>query len=425
MKKLIQNSLVTPEHIIRGQFRFTDGQCTYYGVVTPTAVWYNYEYDSVNNYDFVLLPIPKNFMELSENEHLIYSGDDSKTYPFDEYKFSKITKGKLLDMFDQSHAIDGNINMEGALRPLGYHYMVVTPDGTMLCHRDQFCALSYKGNTLDAWYLISLTCCDVLMDINLKGVKQLFFTLPYTAKQPLLCHLEYGDYKVILTVACAKNFNNKELTNLNFKITADETGRLGKETIMSMREKLGNLKVFGETDVKEVIEAVSGIKETIENVVESAAEIIENVKESNKVIPMEESDKVTPMEESDRVIPMTVPQENVTEDTQIPSKNVTEPTEIPSKNVTEVSETISNPPVEVPLTIDSLRYEFTELKTMVTMFDKHLREFAKTGSCSKKIQTELEKLRNENEKLREEVKKSAKAQEQLDKIQKYMASLQG
>ena len=159
---------------------------------------------------------------------------------------------------------------------------------------------------------------------------------------------------------------------------------------MSMREKLGNLKVFGETDVKEVIEAVSDIKETIENVVEGAVEVIEDVKEA-----------VTGSMEKE------------------------EPTEIPSKNVTEVSETISNPTVEVPLTIDSLRYEFTELKTMVTMFDKHLREFAKTGSCSKKIQTELEKLRNENEKLREEVKKSAKAQEQLDKIQKYMASLQG
>ena len=304
-------------------------------------------------------------------------------------------------MFDQSHAVNGGIDMTGSLRPLGYHYMVVTPDGTMLCHRDQFCALSYRGNTLDAWYLVSLTCCDVLMDINLKGAKQLFFTLPYTEKQPLLCHLEYGDYKTILTVACAKNFVNKELTNLNFKITADETGRLGKETIMSMREKLGNLKVFGETDVKEVIEAVSDIKETIENVVEGAVEVIEDVKEA-----------VTGSMEKE-------------EPTEIPSKNVEEPTEIPSKNVTEVSETISNPTVEVPLTIDSLRYEFTELKTMVTMFDKHLREFAKTGSCSKKIQTELEKLRNENEKLREEVKKSAKAQEQLDKIQKYMASLQG
>jgi hypothetical protein len=418
MKKLIQRSLVAPDSVIKAQFRFTDGQCTYYGVVTPKAVWYNYEYDSVNNYDFVLLPIPKNFMELSENEHIIYNVDDSKTYPFDEYKFSKITKGKLLDMFDQSHAVNGGIDMEGALRPLGYHYMVATPDGTMLCHHDQFCALSYRGNTLDAWYLISLTCCDVLMDINLKGAKQLFFTLPYTAKQPLLCHLEYGDYKVILTVACAKNFVNKELSNLNFKITADETGRLGKETIMSMREKLGNLKVFGETDVKEVIEAVSDslLKENIENVVESASEILENAKESNKVIPMEESD---------RVIPMTVPQENVSEPTEIPSKNVSEPTEIPSKNVTGESETVANQTVEAPLTIDSLRYEFTELKTMVAMFDKHLREFAKTGSCSKKIQTELEKLRNENEKLREEVKKSAKAQEQLDKIHKYMASLQG
>lgn len=413
MKKLISNSLIIPENTLRAQFRFSDGKCTYYGVVTPTAVWYNYEYDSVNNYDFVLLPIPKNFMELAENEHLIYSGDDNKAYPFDEYKFSKITKGKLLDMFDQSHAVNGGINMQGTLRSLGYHYMVATPDGTMLCLHDQFCALAYKGNTLDAWYLISLTCCDVLMDINLKGVKQLFFTLPYTAKQPLLCHLEYGDYKVILTVACAKNFVNKELTNLNFKITADETGRLGKETIMSMREKLGNLKVFGETDVKEVIEAVSDIKETIENVVEGATEIIENVKE---VVTGSAEKETEPTE---------VPSKNVTEPTEIPSKNVIEPAEIPSENVTGESKTVANPTVEVPLTIDSLRYEFTELKTMVTMFDKHLREFAKTGSCSKKTQTELEKLRNENEKLREEVKKSAKAQEQLDKIQKYMASLQG
>ena len=314
-------------------------------------------------------------------------------------------------MFDQSHAVGGNIQLSGNLRDMGYPYIVVNPEGNFLVKDDQFETLTYKGNSVDDWYLIGLWSCDTLADIRLDGAQQLFFTFPYTAKQPLLCHIEYGEYKTILTVAHAKNLNNKDFKNLSFKITADEEGKLGKETIMNMREKLGNLKVFGEADVNTILNTVATVTEVVENVVEGASEIIENVKEANKVIPMEESD---------RVIPMTVPQENVTKTTEITPKNVTETPEIPSKNVTaEVKEE------ENPLTIDSLRYEFTELKTSIAAFDKHLREFAKAGSCSKKIQAELEKLRNENEKLREEVKKSAKAQEQLDKIQKYLATLQG
>ena len=54
--------------------------------------------------------------------------------------------------------------------------------------------------------------------------------------------------------------------------------------------------------------------------IEGASEILENVKESDKVKPMEESDRVIPMEESAKVIPMTVPQENVTKQTEIPLK---------------------------------------------------------------------------------------------------------
>jgi predicted RNase H-like nuclease (RuvC/YqgF family) len=91
--------------------------------------------------------------------------------------------------------------------------------------------------------------------------------------------------------------------------------------------------------------------------------------------------------------------------------------------VTSESETSSKEGEEVPVTIDSLRMELTSIKTNISFFDKHLREFAKTGACSKKIQDELTKYKNENAKLREEVKRSKEDAEKFEKVMKYVNTL--
>lgn len=441
MKQLIKASEIVPNNPIKAQFCFSDNNYVYWGIVTPTSLWYKYEtIDSRNNYDFTLLPIPLNWATADEYEYLVFDKDeDAPCYPFDEYKFSKINKSQLLKRIHQESVINynKNCNINGTIRQtINRPYLLIAGNDYYACKDDEILKVTTTNRNLVDWYLIGMESCDVLMDINLTGAYQIIFDINEEQSIPLYCCIRYKDYHVILSVATAKNCINKKYQNLNIKITADNNGKLGKETFMNFMDKLGKLSQITEekVDETEFIEALKQsetkepikLKTTVINIAPEEVEkpttiTIENMKESNKVIPMEESE---------RVIPMTVPQENVTKQTEIPSKNVTEPTEIPQENVEKVTEipheNVSENTKDVeeqPLTIDSLRYEFTELKTKVTLFDKHLREFAKNGACSKKSQTELEKYKTENMKLREEVKRLSKAAEQFEKVQKYLADL--
>lgn len=438
-------------------------------------MWFSYDYEPNVNYDFTLLPIPTDYENIQEDHHLVIpqTEEQEKYFPFDEYKLSRITKAKLLDRFDECHVAGNQLKIKGNLRQFGMPYMVVTPNGCILAKEDDYKPITSGEPTVKDWYLVGLWDCDLLADIDLTDVKQLYFILPYQSQAPLSCVLAYGTHTAILTVAYAKNKENTTFKNLNTTITADENGKLGKETIMSMMDKLGKLQVFGaetenakaptqeeidkkvEKDTEEFIDALkaSGEKSAINlastvlniapdgivDAIKDVAEVAESIADKVAPVVAEVADKVIPMVEP--VLPETVKEiienvtdkakeivENVKDVTEIPSKNVTETPEIPSKNVTEVTETHSkneeiSSNTDEAITIDSLRYEFSDLKTKVTMFDKHLREFAKAGAYSKKIQTDLEKYKAENIKLREEVKTLYKRAEQLEKIQKYISDL--
>lgn len=459
MKQLIRASTIAPNNPIKAQFSFSNNGYAYWGVITPTSVWYKFEnIDARNTYDFILLPIPTSWETAEEYEYLVLD-EESPCYPFDEYKFSKITKQQLLKRIHQEGMInyDKNCNIKGTLRAtVNKPYMLVAGNTYYACKDTEALKIATSSKKSTDWYLIGMDSCDILMDIDLSTAYQIVFDANIEQGIPIYCCIRFPDYDVILSVAAAKNCINKGFKNLKTKITADQNGKLGKETIMNMMNDLKGLHVFGSETVKTKLEEVANenreaefikalenapnnepikLATTVINIAPEEVEkpttiTVEEVKEYNKVTPMTESEKAIPMTESDRVIPMTVPSKNVENVADIPPKNVEKTAETPQENVENVTETpqenvLENTKVgeEQPLTIDSLRYEFTELKTKVTLFDKHLREFAKTGACSKKSQTELEKYKAENMKLREEVKRLSKAADQFEKIQKYLADL--
>jgi hypothetical protein len=433
MKQLIRASTIAPNNPIKAQFSFSDNGYAYWGVITPTSVWYKFEnIDARNNYNFTLLPIPTSWETAEEYEYLVLD-EESPCYPFDEYKFSKITKQQLLKRIHQAGVInyDKNCNINGTLRAtINKPYMLVAGNTYYACKDTEALKIATSSKESTDWYLIGMDSCDILMDIDLSTAYQIVFDANPEQGIPIYCCIRFSDYDVILSVAAAKNCINKGFKNLKTKITADQNGKLGKETIMTMMNDLKGLHVFGSETVKTKLEEVADKNKDADFIkaLESAPNN-EPIKLATTVINIapEEVEKPTTitMEELKETLKENVEkvteihQENVEKVTEIPQENVKEPSEKPEETVQENTKVGD----EQPLTIDSLRYEFTELKTKVTLFDKHLREFAKTGACSKKSQTELEKYKAENMKLREEVKRLSKAADQFEKIQKYLADL--
>ena len=428
MKQLIRASTIAPNNPIKAQFSFSNNGYAYWGVVTPTSVWYKFEnIDDRNTYDFTLIPIPINWETAEEYEHLVLD-EESPCYPFDEYKFSKITKQQLLKRIHQEGMInyDKNCNIKGTLRAtVNKPYMLVAGNTYYACKDTEALKIATFSKKSTDWYLIGMDSCDILMDIDLSTAYQIVFDANTEQGIPIYCCIRFPDYDVILSVAAAKNCINKGFKNLKTKITADQNGKLGKETIMNMMNDLKGLHVFGSETVKTKLEEVADENREAEFIkaLENAPNN-EPIKLATTVINIapEEVEKPTTitMEELKETLKSAeIPQENVEKVTEIPQENVKESAEKPEETVSENTKVDE----EQPLTIDSLRYEFTELKTKVTLFDKHLREFAKTGACSKKSQTELEKYKAENMKLREEVKRLSKAADQFEKIQKYLADL--
>ena len=434
MKQLIDSSEILGNNL-RGQFYFVHQNYAYWGIVSAKGIWYKCKFTTEENDIITVLPVPKGPYTRVMSTNLLVPEDTEKPsyYPYDPTRLAKMTKEKILQYIEQSfNTNEYSIKCDKTLRSMGKQYLIAWRDCMWLLNDNEYTVFSHRHTDVETGYMIDIFN-STIADINLNGCHDIKFTIPKGCVAPLLCNLIYDDYKVVTGVAYSHDDKNKKYGNFPVSVTTDKFGELDnitKEKIMtSMMNKLGKLTILGEEKSTVEQEATAKVEKDTQEFIESLKQSMNmpapDIKLKTTVINLapEESDKVIPMTVSDRVIPMTAPTKNVTEDTQIHTKNVIEDTQTPMKNVTGESETVSSVVEEVPVTIDSLRMELTTIKTSISLFDKHLREFAKTGACSKKIQDELTKCKNENIKLREEVKRLKEDAEKFEKVMKYVATL--
>lgn len=450
MKEIVKlaNKMLAPDKL-RSQFSFSRSGNTYWGVVSPVGIWYK-SVPSNMEADLLLYSVFKDIDNLDNEKGIIYPTTQEQLdncYPYDEVKFAKITIDKILSLMCP-HSSTGHIKLGD------------TTDSYWLLDRNN--VWCNKDNKLYKIYEHSQEyTTQILLPSVITGV-------PKTAKDFVVWQDKAGrpvfsfkSSQKTNAISCSYSigYNRSNTTfvveNQQITVFVEEDGTITKEREEEMREKLPGLKILGSNEVIAVEEAPA-MQETVEPVViqgyseptvESALKDMEastipwdqlnaasdssvaiNV---SKVVPMEVNEaKVHPLEVKP-VMPVDIPKPptpvelpKAEESVQIIQETVTFPTtpEVAVEVTTEVvkEETKEEP---VPVTIDTLRYQFTEVKTMVTAFDKALREYAKSGACSKKVQDELAKYKEENAKLREEIKKLTKDAEQLTKIKKYLETI--
>lgn len=393
------------EDVVRAQFEFSQDGGRVYGVVSGKCVWYNMEESNLYT-EKQLFPVPKG--DIEDTKGIIYKETDSY-YPYDEFKFSKVTTDRLTDWI-------------GMYEYCSFVKVDKLPSSLLLL--DNACYTlrdTLESSDIPVWShaLPSVTGCSGLIDLA-KTLGKLLGQLNKGSIKGYGIHIQKNNYPIVhvkftggyaaipaaMTQTCKIN---------GYEIISDEQGILTEKGKEIMRERLGNLKSFNaevsEPTAEEVVQDIN-----LAAVLKEAEVKAETV---SKVVPLEVNEnKVHPLEIKP-VMPVDIP------------KPIT-PVELPGATTSEQKvqemDTIATTVEEVkeeptPVTIDSLRYQFTEVKTMVAAFDKSLREYAKVGACNKKTQAELDKLKNENLKLKEEIKKLIKDSEQLTKLKKLMAAL--
>lgn len=402
---------VLPSDTLRAQFRLsTNNQDNaYLGVVTTRGVWYKVSKTPIEG-PWLLDVVPKNYEKATQTELGFITNSDGGSYPYDEFKFSKVSEGRVVEWLGLSTVVK-SIDYDGTMPTSRY---VLFLDGNAYEMLD--------GELRKLWDNVSMPGLAVIVDLDASAVvKQLLKTALNKIGTHVMvpsgvtalhatytCYSEHI-YEAVIPLCHVVKLEEDDING--FKIKTNEKGYLEGETIMSMREKLGSLKSFNdavsEPTVEEVVQDI--------NLAAALKEAEVKVEPVSKVVPLEVNEnKVHPLEVKP-VMPVDTPKP-------------TTPVELPEADTlaqkVQEMDTIATPAEEpTPVTIDSLRYQFTEVKTMVAAFDKALREYAKVGACNKKIQTELDKLRNENIKLRDEIKARIKDSEQLEKIKKYLATM--
>lgn len=426
MKALIQlaNSCL-PEDAIRSQFEFAQDCAKVYGIASGKGVWYTIE-ESNLYIDKQLFPVPKG--EVEDTNGIIYQEVESY-YPYDEFKCSKVTTDRIADWVG-----------------LYEHRKFVKVDKlpTHLLVLDNKCYTleeTIEPSDIPLWNnaLPPVTECSGVIDMG-KTLEKLLGQLNKKSIKGYGIHIQKNKTPIV-HVSFTKGYAAipaamlPTCKNNGYEIISDENGILTEKGKQIMMEKLSGLKIFGQDEptaddvLKDIEKAaelnskpvsiVDTVAQTVKTAVDIVAKPVEAVVESvEPVVPTavkETAGKVvdviaTGVKEVANVLADTVTAEDYMKQAEV--------TYTPEETTTE------SPKEEAePMSIDVLKYKFAELKTMVSAFDKYLREYSKVGACNKKIQTELDKLRNENIKLRDEIKARIKDSEQLEKIKKYLATM--
>lgn len=402
MKSLVQlaNACLNDD-VIRAQFEFAQDGGRVYGVAAGKGVWYTLE--ECNLYtEKQLFPVPN--CELEDADGIVYKEADSY-YPFDEFKCSKLTADRLADWI-------GMYEYRNFVKVDKLPAYLLLLDGKCYTLKD-----TIEPSDIPLWNnaLPPVPECSGVIDmvktlgkllgqLNKKSIKG--YGIHIQKNKTPIVHVNftkgYAAIPAAMLPSCKIN---------GYEIIADENGILTEKGKEIMRERLGSLKSFN-TEVSEptVDEVVQDIN--LAAVLKEAEVKVEPV---SKVVPLEVNEnKVVPLEVKP-VLPVDIPK---------PPTPIELPEVAPLEQKVQEKDTITTTAEEpTPVTIDSLRYQFTEVKTMVAAFDKALREYAKVGACNKKTQAELDKLKNENLKLKEEIKKLIKDSEQLTKLKKLMSAL--
>lgn len=422
MKALIQlaNSCL-PEDAIRSQFEFAQDGAKVYGIASGKGVWYTIE-ESNLYIDKQLFPVPKG--EVEDTNGIIYQEVESY-YPYDEFKCSKVTTDRIADWIG-----------------LYEHRKFVKVDKlpTHLLVLDNKCfnlGTTTKASDIVVWNeVFSPTYkCSCVIDLvktlgqqNKKSIKG--YAVHLQKNNLPMVHIQYTKGYAAIPAACLPT-----CTINGYKVVADNNGILTEEGKQIMMEKLSGLKIYGQDeptaddvlkDIEKAAELSSkpvSIVDTVAKTVKTAVDIVAKPVEAvveivEPVVPTavkETAGKVvevvaTGVKEAANALADTVTAEDCMKQAEV--------TYTPEETTTEAPKEEAE-----PMSIDVLKYKFAELKTMVSAFDKYLREYSKVGACNKKIQTELDKLRNENIKLRDEIKARIKDSEQLEKIKKYLATM--
>jgi hypothetical protein len=437
MKEIVKlaNKMLAPDKL-RAQFSFSSCGYSYWGVVSPIGLWYKGTPSNIESC-LLLYPVFKDIDNLDNEKGIIYPTTQEQLddcYPFDEVKFAKITTDKILGLMCP-HKSTGHIRMGD------------TSDSYWLLERNN--VWCNKDNQLYKIYEHSSDYTTrILIPEVLKGV-------PKTAKdfviwQDKAAHpvISFKSSQKTNAISCsyalgyARENTTLVVENRQITVSIDNDGTITKEREKEMREKLPGLKILGSTEtiavepvviekpaVQEVVEAVviQGYSEpTVESALTDMGVNTIPWDQLNAAAAASDSVCVTALPDTEDSVVVANTSTPVELPAEEPVQKVQETVTIPAAPEVEVStEVVKEAPKEepVPVTIDTLRYQFTEVKTMVTAFDKALREYAKSGACSKKIQDELEKYKNENSHLREELKRLTKESEQLAKLKKYFETL--
>lgn len=398
-----------PDDTIRAQFEFAKDGVRVYGIAAGKGVWYTID-DCNLSVEKTLFPVP--YGDLEDTEGIIYKEYDTY-YPYDEFKCSRVTTERLSDwigLYEDRQFV--------TISKLPTHILVLDSKCYSLGENIEPSDLKIWNAALplaaECACVIDLdkTLGKLLGQINKRSIKG--YAVHVQKNRAPMVHVKhtkgYAAISAALLPAC--NING-------YEVVSDNIGILTEKGKQIMRERLGNLKSFN-TEVSEP---------TVEQVVQdiNTAETLRAT--AVKVVPLEVTENKVPTLELIPVIPVDIPKPptpvelpKAEEPVQKVQETVTFPT-TPEVAVEATTEAVKEDTAEEPMSIDKLRYEFTEIKAKISAFDKDLREYAKVGACNKKTQAELDKLKNENLKLKEEIKRLIKDSEQLTKLKKLMATI--
>lgn len=414
-----------PEDAIRSQFEFAQDGAKVYGIASGKGVWYAIE-ESNLYIDKQLFPVPKG--EVEDTNGIIYQEVESY-YPYDEFKCSKVTTDRIADwigMYEYRNFVK--------VDKLPTHLLLL--DSKCYTLKD-----TIEPSDIPLWNtaLPPVTECSGVIDmdktlgkllgqLNKKSIKG--YGIHIQKNKTPIVHVSFTKGYAAIPAAMLPTCKNN-----GYEIISDENGILTEKGKQIMMEKLSGLKIFGQDEptadavLKDIEKAaelnskpvpiVDTVAKTVKTAVDIVAKPVEAVVEIvEPVVPTlvkETAGKVvdvvaTGVKEAANVLSDTVTVEDYMKQAEV--------TYTPEETTTEAPKEEAE-----PMSIDVLKYKFAELKTMVSAFDKYLREYSKVGACNKKIQTELDKLRNENIKLRDEIKARIKDSEQLEKIKKYLSTM--